>query len=251
MVAALALAVGSAHAQIVLTGTTYNQNFNTLGTSSLSSVTGGNLNNHNTALNGWYFLESGTNANTTITAGTGSSNAGDSYNLGAAAGSDRTLGGLQSGSLTPSYGFYFTNNTGSTILSLNISYQGETWRIGTASRSDRLDFQYSLNATSLGSGTWTDFNGLDYANPGQATGNGSLQHSASLSNSIGSLNLANGSSMFIRWTDFDTSGADDAMGIDDFSLSATLAVPEPSTYALIGLGLGALWFFRRKQAIKA
>lgn len=26
-------------------------------------------------------------------------------------------------------------------------------------------------------------------------------------------------------------------------------VPEPSTYALIGLGLGALWFFRRRQAV--
>ncbi len=216
-------AMCSAHAQYSLTGTSYTQNFDTLPSSGTASITGGSLANYNAALTGWYFLETGSSANTTMTANNGSSTTGDSYSLGSS--SDRALGGLQSGSLNPSYGFYFLNNTGSTITDLAISYLGETWRVQGASRPDQLDFQYSTAATSLSSGSWTDFNSLDYANPGQATGGSSLQHSTTKSSTISSLNLSNGSSLFIRWTDLNVSGSDDTMGVDDFSLTATLGGP--------------------------
>lgn len=205
-------------AQLSITSSPYSQNFDGLGTSSIT-VAGGNLNTHSSTLNGWYFVETGSNANTTITVGTGSGTGGDSYNFGASGNSNRKIGGLQSGSLIPTFGFYFTNNTGSTITSIDISYTGETWRVGTASRSDRLDFQYSTNATSLTTGTWTDVNGLDYANPGQATGSGSVQHSASISSSITGLSLTNGSSMFIRWNDFNATGSDDGMAVENFSMT--------------------------------
>ena len=179
--------------QVSLTGTNYTQNFNGLGTAATSPALGGDLNLVNTNLNGWFFSETGSNANTTITAGTGSATGGDTYNFGLAGNSDRSLGGLQSGNLNPTIGFYFTNNTGSTITSLNISYIGKTWRVGEANRSDRLDIQYSDDATSLTTGIWTDGDALDYANPGQVTGNGSVQHSASISSTITVLSILNGS----------------------------------------------------------
>ncbi len=213
---------GGVWGQYSLTVTTYSQNFDGLGTGN-STVAGGDLNLVSGTLNGWYFFESGTNANTTITAGTGSASTGDTYNFGAAAGADRTLGGLQSGSLNPTFGFYFTNNTGGTITDIAITYNGETWRVGTAGRSDRIDFQYSTDATSLSTGTWTDADPLDYANPGQATGSGSVQHTASISNTLSGLSIANTATFFIRWTDFNASGSDDGMGVNDFSFTATLA----------------------------
>src|SRR6185312_7359910 len=151
-------------AQVSLSSGAYTQNFDTT-TAAVPA--------------GWLFSEAGTNANTAFSSGTGSSNAGDTYFLGAAG--EWAFGGLQSGSLIPTVGVAFTNNSGGTITSLTVSYSGETWRVGAASRSDRLDFQYSLDATSLTTGTWTDFDALDYANPGQATGSGSLQHSAAIS----------------------------------------------------------------------
>ncbi|MEI2739660.1 MAG: hypothetical protein V9F01_12870 [Chitinophagaceae bacterium] len=215
-------------AQYSLTATTYSQDFNGLGTGN-STVAGGDLNLVSATLNGWYFSESGASANTTITAGTGSSSTGDTYNLGAAAGADRILGGLLSGNLNPTNGFYFTNNNTSAITSIAINYTGETWRVGSASRVDRIDFQYSTDATSLTTGTWTDFDALDYANPGQATGSGSLQHSAAISGTISSLNIAVGTTVFIRWTDFNATGADDAMGVNDFSMTVTLAPPNTIT----------------------
>lgn len=126
-------------------GSAYTQDFNTLANSLTSS----------SVPTGWDFAESGTNANTTYTAGTGSGTAGDTYSFGAAGSTERAFGGLQSGSLNPTIGASFTNNTGSTVTSLLISYTGEQWRIGNSStaRDDRLDFQYSLDATSLITGT--------------------------------------------------------------------------------------------------
>lgn len=193
------------YGQISITGSgtanKYTQNFNTV-SASLPS--------------GWLFFETGSSANTSFSNGTGTGLTGDTYFFGNS--SEWCFGGLQSNNLNPTIGVGFTNNTGKTITDIYISYKGETWRVGAASRSERLDFQYSVNATSLTTGTWTDFNALDYVNPGQATGSGSQQHSTTIVDSIKSLDIQNGSSFYIRWQDYNPSGADDGMGIDDFEI---------------------------------
>src|SRR6187397_2571272 len=126
----LAIVIGfnSINAQVSLTGATYTQNFNTLASTGTSS----------TLPTGWLLSESGTNANTTYTAGTGSSNTGDTYSFGATSNAERAFGGLQSGSLNPTIGAAFTNNTGGTITSLAIDYTGEQWRLGATGRADRI-----------------------------------------------------------------------------------------------------------------
>src|SRR6476659_296365 len=102
--------------------TAVTQNFDTLASTGTSSTTPA----------GWGFAESGTNANTTYTAGTGSSTAGDTYSFGTT--SERAFGGLQSGTLVPTVGAVFVNNTGGAINSLIISYTGEQWRLGATGR---------------------------------------------------------------------------------------------------------------------
>ena len=136
-------------------GTAVTENFNTLSSSAASSTTP----------QGWGFAESGTNANTTYSVGTGSSTTGDTYSFGATGNTERAFGGLQSGTLVPLIGATFTNNTGGTITSLAISYTGEQWRLGATGRTDRLDFQISTNATSLTTGTYTDVDSLDFNGP--------------------------------------------------------------------------------------
>lgn len=84
---------------VSLTGPAYLQDFNTL-------VLGGTS---GTVPNGWFFSESGTNANTLYSAGTKSGNAGDTYSFGAASNSERAFGGLRSGSLNPTIGAALTN----------------------------------------------------------------------------------------------------------------------------------------------
>ncbi|MBP6987208.1 MAG: lamin tail domain-containing protein, partial [Ferruginibacter sp.] len=225
--------MGTVSAQVSLTlpNSSYAQDFNTLASSGTSS----------TLPAGWFFIETGTGSNALYTAGTGSGAGGDTYSFGASSSTERALGGLQSGSVVPAYGAAFTNNTGTDISSLVISYTGETWRVAAINRSDRIDFQYSTDATSLTTGTWIDDNVLDYANPGQATGSGSMQHSASLSNSL-SINIPNGATIWIRWLDLNVSGSDDGIGIDDFNVSYNNVAPPagsadiPQSFAIVNFG---------------
>ena len=195
-------------------GTVVAENFNSLSsTGSFNTITP----------IGWYFFDDdindigGGNGDDSYMTGTGTSSQGDVYSFGSTS-SDRSFGGLGTGSCTPIVGAKIGNLTGSTITNLSISYFGETWRVGASNRSDRLDFQYSLNATSLTTGTWIDVNSLDYANPGQATGSGSLLHSQNISNAITGLSIPNGTTFWIRLQDFGVSGSDDGMGIDDFTI---------------------------------
>src|SRR5262249_19766484 len=120
------------------------------------------------------------------------------------------------------------NNTGFTITDLVISYTGEQWRLGTSGRgADRIDFQISTNATSLTSGTYVDVDSLDFSSSittgtiGALDGNLAVNRTT-VSATISSLNIPNGSTFFIRWTDFDATNADDGLGIDDFSITPSL-----------------------------
>ena len=207
----------------------YSQSFDTLAAAGTSSV----------LPDGWVFAESGTNANTLYSAGTGSGNAGDTYSFGAAGASERALGTLLSGSLTPAFGASFVNATGGSLSSLDISYVGEFWRLGTINRTDRLDFQYSLNATSLTDGTWVDVDALDFGTPSTAAPTGAKDGNAAgnfqaLSSSLSGLSLTNGATIWIRWTDFNASGADDGLAVDDFTITAAAgpAMPQVSVSAL-------------------
>src|SRR5262245_29348759 len=219
MICVRLLAVGSGSGSVSLTGigVTYSQDFNTLASSGASS----------TLPAGWFFEESLANANTTYGTSTGSSTAGDTYSFGSAAiPGDRAFGTLQSGTLLPTIGASFTNNTGAAIGALNIAYTGEEWRLGTINRGpDRLDFQYSLNATSLTTGTWTDFDSLDYSTTdpsGAAVGlrdGNNAQFRTALAQTIGGLSIPPGATFWIRWVDSNASGADDGLAVDDFSIT--------------------------------
>ncbi|HAV64647.1 MAG TPA: PEP-CTERM sorting domain-containing protein [Verrucomicrobiales bacterium] len=224
----------------------YSQNFNTLATNGTSS----------TLPVGWVVSESGTNADTTYAAGTGSSASGNTYSFGAGAVHERALGGLQSSSLSPTFGVEFRNDGTTSITSLTISYTGEQWRLGAVGRVDQLDFQYSLDANSLTTGVWIDVDALDFVAPVTSSPTGALDGNAlanrvAISSTISSLSIPALSGFWLRWTDLNASGADDGLAVDDFSLTATFARPvtlDPpqgvpdagSSLALLGFSLGLL-----------
>ncbi len=194
----------------------------------------------NTALPaGWYITEGGGGArdNEQYAVDTGSSTTGDIYSYGAAAATDRALGELRSGTLIPLFGAKFTNNTGATITSLDVSYTGEQWRFGGvhSTVADRLDFQYSTNATDLSTGTYLDANALDFNPPVTAGTAGALDGNAAanrtaISSTITGLSIPNGATVFIRLNDVDATGADDGLAIDNFSVTphGGVATPTPT-----------------------
>jgi len=231
-------------------GIAYTQDFNTLA----------NIGTTNTALPaGWALSENGTSTrvNQQYAAGTGSDNAGDVYSFGVVGSNERALGTLLSGTLTPTIGASFVNHAGGTLTALAIAYTGEQWRLGVADRgfADRLDFQYSLNASSLTTGNWIDVDALDFSSPATTGAAGARDgdlaaNRAALSTTITGLSVADGATFWIRWSDFNITSSDDGLAVDDFSLTApgSDSLPEPGSLALLGIGLTALaTSLRRKQ----
>ncbi len=215
----IAISTAAGTISIVAFSSPYTQNFDTLANTGTTA---------SDVPTGWDFSESGDNANTTYGIGTGSSTTGNTYSFGAAGTTERAFGGLQSGSLSPTIGAQFTNNTGGVITNLTISFTGEQWRAGVTNRgaADRMDFQYSTNATSLTTGDWTQLDALDFNSPNTAAAAGALDgndstNKTAVSSSISGLSVANGSTFWIRWTDYNISSSDDGLSIDDFSLTAT------------------------------
>lgn len=227
-----------AQADLIAINEPYEQNFNSLPSS-------GTANEATSLPAGWTFTETGSNADTQYAAGTGSSATGNTYSFGSGASSDRAFGGLLSGSLNPTIGVSFVNNTGATITSFQISYWGEQWRLGALNRGqDRLNFQYSLNAASLNSGTWTDVDELDFPSlitsgtVGSKDGNDPLNR-VMISFVVEGLAIEDGSTFYFRWQDFNVSNADDGLAIDDFVL---IPAGIPSTLPAIAFSAGALHF---------
>ena len=218
------------HSQLIITttATPSTQNFNTLKATAGTSTT---------LPAGWKLLETGTGANTSYASDAGSTATGNTYSYGTGTATERAFGALRSGSVAPVLGVQIRNSTGSTITSITITYTGEQWRCGATGRVDQLDFQYSLNATSLSTGTWTDNNTLDFASPSTTTtgakdGNAAANRAVKTATITG-LSIANNGLFWLRWNDLDASGADDGLSIDDFSIQlngSDVTAPTASTF---------------------
>jgi FtsP/CotA-like multicopper oxidase with cupredoxin domain len=203
------------------------QNFNSLSGGTSSSLP-----------TGWALAESGTGANTTYTGNNGSSATPNTYSYGT--GGERAFGLLRgngANTFNSFIGAAFTNTTGATITSLAISYNGEQWR-KAGNGADTLQFEYSTDATSLTTGTWTPVAALDFTSPQTSAGatnlNGNLAaNRTAKSATITSLSIANGATYRIRWSEPTRATAHDGLAVDDFSLTPGVAAPTfPTTMSI-------------------
>lgn len=228
----MTFSTGPGFISLATANTAYTQDFNTLASS-------GTTNAKNTLPQGWDFIETdlmGGTADNTYSASTATT--GNTFSLGGSStvpsvnpNTERALGGIQNTNILPTIGAAFINNTGQTLLGVRISYTGEQWRLGNDTRTaqDRIDFQYSTNATDLLTGTFTDHDPLDFSSPivGTAAGtgvgvalDGNLAANRRTLTATLPMTVAPGATLYIRWLDFNaTGGADDPLGIDDFALT--------------------------------
>ena len=241
------LAAGkSAAPSYTLASTSYTQDFDGLAASGTA----------NTALPAGFQiveLSDGAAADGRYAASTGSSNGGNIYSFGTSA--ERALGSLGSGGVAPNYfGGVFTNGLAGTIASLTFGYTGEQWRAGN-SGDDRLDFQFSLDATELDNGTWADIDSLDFLPlvlSGDSALNGNLAaNQRMLTGTTGAISVAAGQRFAFRWRDLNSDGNDHGLAVDNLTIGATLApvavVPEPSAWALLILGFGMTGTMLRRR----
>ncbi len=257
---AAVLSAVSAHAGISITTTTftYSQDFNTLATTGSTAWT------NDVTLAGWSLFRS-TGASLNPAAGTGSSNAGGFYSFGTANSTDRALGSVASGGTsTMSYVLSLTNNSGTALNSFTLRFDGEQWRTGgptmangvsVPSTEQFLKLEYGFG-DSLATAAWVspgagfDFHSPLFGVPASAVnGNVLAADGGGLVANLGgtvATNWASGSTLWIRWTDIDNAGNDHGLAIDNVRFSVT-AVPEPSTYAMLLAGLGAVGFMARRR----
>ena len=205
---------------VQLNGGTYTQNFDTL-------AVFGTSNDLNSLPIGFATAEAGSGNDNTYAAGNGSSSAGNTYSFGPSGSTERALGELTSTTVQSTCGACFVNNTGSAIMTFVIGYTGEQWRLGDSDAPvDKLDFQYSTNATALNTGAYTDVNELDFSSPNNAAASeGSMNGNAAGNRTVfapfaitPTTPIAANATFFIRWVPLNLVGANDGLAIDDFLL---------------------------------
>ncbi len=222
---------------ITTLGSPITQNFDTLATTGTTNAWA-----DDSTLPGWFsqFSLQPTNP-TTYRGDSGGSNAGAIYSWGLAATNpltERAFGSIGSG--TPGDIFNaikLTNNTGQTITSLLVSYNGEQWRQGGCTPlpctpgAQKLDFQYQVanagvitdsNTPTTG---WVDQDPLDFTSPAPGTstaaavdGNAAANRTA-LSSTI-TVTVNDGQEVWLRWKDTNDANNDHGLGIDDVSVTA-------------------------------
>lgn len=241
----------SAQATVSVTSAafTYSQSFD-----SLSNTGTANAWLNDSTIAGWS-LFNGVTAITSYRASAGAvgDNAGAIYSYGAAATTDRALGSTASGTVAnPIRAVAFTNTSGGALDTFTLRYDGEQWRNGGNATAQSLTVQYGFGGT-FSTVTWVPAGaGFSFTSPvATATAAAVNGNVAGLTAGIGgtvSTTWAAGDTLWIRWNDVNDTGNDHGLAIDNVSFSVTAAaVPEPSTYALLLAGIGAIGFIARRR----
>ena len=256
LASAALLALLPAHADISVTSPsfTYAENFDTLSTSTTASAWA-----NDSTLAGWSLFASTGAAVPTIVGGTGSSNTGSFYSFGAAALAERALGSAASGGAyfgSPASGavagwiaLSLTNNSGGTLDSFTVAFDGEQWRNGGNTNAQSLVLEYGFGASFGSVGGWTSL--ASFTSPVVGASAAAIDgNTAGLVTGLGgSVNTpwAMSDTLWLRWADLNDVGSDHGLAIDNVTVSVSV-VPEPQAWALMLAGLASLGFIARRRA---
>ncbi len=276
IVASLFAAVSGLHAQVVsistIASSAYTQSFDGLGATTIASAFSATANTQTeistlagvTGIGGWYGTKlAGTGvAATGLTADAGTANSGGIYSYGVASAADRSLGTLASGTSIMGFGAIFKNDTLSTLDVMTFTLTAEFWRSSTTNQNvltfayGKVDGTTVTTSNFLSTGTATSFASLNITGPAPVVTNGALDGNLSANQvaftgvAISGLAWAPGETVFIRWKDANETGNDAGLAIDNMTIGVS-TVPEPTTWALIGLGTAfMMWNLRRKRQIE-
>jgi len=231
LVIVLILGVNGVKGQISITSlpADYSNNFGNYNPSSAGNVPS-TINSSGTSTAGLSSATTGWSVSSTSAAynarGTGSATSGGFYAYYSGTGTEFSLGALPSSSNTHTYTISFTNNSGSTITSLTMSWDYEQWRYGGSNTSGwdcTGTGQLSANST---------LNGKDFSGANSTAGaiSGGLTTAIS-SFTLSGLSIANGQSFGITWVTTNLAGADNGVAIDNFTISASGTVSPTITGA--------------------
>ncbi|WP_378080049.1 PEP-CTERM sorting domain-containing protein [Cerasicoccus arenae] len=240
---------------------TYSQDFNSFGSTSGAWTNG-------VTLDGWHWINANGNLSANYNPQDGDPQGSLLLTLGTDGSSERAFGAQNGNAIQTLYfGAQILNTTGSTLDSFTLSYIGEQWRAVGNEGQDKLTFEYQIFASGatdpmLAASGWTNVAELDFNAPITTTGSskkldGNLpDNRLSISSTATGIAWGEGQELWLRWSDnnpVDNNAAGGSlramMGVDDLSFSATVIIPEPTSYcALLGaLSLGLASWLRRRR----
>ncbi|MBW0176350.1 T9SS type A sorting domain-containing protein [Sediminibacterium sp.] len=214
-------------------GNSLQQSFNGLPVSGTFSLTGKGphplyqLPVPTTGLQGWYILQiDGSQPNTNFSVSTGSATGSGVYSYGASGNANRSLGSLASGTGVYGFGLILKNETGLILNRIQIRFLATQWRKGGSGNKNTWRFGYQqgdtvrpATDTSIKDSRF-DFGSI-HSSTGATTLNGHQPaNQVWIEDSINTIFWLPGQELLLQWTDFDETGSDDAMAIDDFSFKA-------------------------------
>lgn len=225
---------------------TYSETFDGMGATGTSFITGW------TAIR---YAGTGTvGATLSPIVGAGAANSGGIYNVGSTGSGERAMGTLASGSTVPRMGASFSNNTGNAVTYISLAGVMEQWRSASNNTINEIcPFEYSLDATDLTTGTWlpaTNFDLLEKLITSTVNDSvvGNLpENQTSLSATISGISWANGTTMWIRWSDANDGGSDGLFAIDNFSM--TVSTGSVATISVTSPTAGSQWIQGSSHAI--
>jgi hypothetical protein len=201
----------------------------------------------NSTIPNWYSQRTG--VLTTYLVGTGSGNTGAGYNFGSTGSTDRALGSVGTNNVNSggfAHGVQLKNTSGSNITDIKVSYTLEQWRNGGTVSVHQFYVYYKIGTSAITNinppdtfntplvdinavNGWTKIPALTLNTPVNTVPAGALDGNAaankvSVSNiSIPGLNLANNEFIMIKWDDSNHVTSDHGIGIDDVTISWTVA----------------------------
>ncbi len=272
------LGVSSVEAGYSFTGTAVTENFNGINPAG-TSTTGGYAVQFAIAGTGFdgaklaptsgasgatalpFLIDNGTTA-TNADGTSAQSSTGGLRSYGTTGAVDRALGTLASGTNTPGFGTVITNNSGSVLSSISLSFSTEEYRNSTSAQNF-ISFAYGLSGSSATTSNYLTSSSLtadarfDLVGDQPVTSNGGLA-TPIVTPVSGTINvtIGIGQSIFLRWQDFNDAGNDAGLAIDNFVFTGTpaggtgpVAVPEPASCLMLGMGLvGGLIVARRRRS---
>jgi hypothetical protein len=194
-------------------------------------------------MSGWY----GSGMVTTrVGAQPGDQTQGGIISFGGLTSSNRALG-LQSanGSGITTFDLKLVNDTGSNISDINLSFVGELWRQATAKT---INFGYAVTSATAGLPTSgaTSLGAISFAGgtAGPVDGTLAANETNINLNAVSISNWGANQALWLTWQTATAAGSSQGIAIDNLSFSA---VPEPSTVAMVGLGVLGMLSLRRRR----
>lgn len=180
-----------------------------------------------TGLQGWYITQlAGSQPNINFSTSTGSATGSGVYSYGTSGNPNRALGSLAAGTGVYAFGLVLKNETGIILNRIQIRFLATQWRKGGSGNKNTWRFGYKHTDTMhFGADTLINehmFNLTSiHTGTGAATLNGHLPvNQVWMEDSITNIYWLPGQELVLQWADFDETGSDDAMAIDDFSFKA-------------------------------